>query len=130
SDAALSQEPAAPSTVEPRLAPLDDLIARAVAYDAATRPQTAEELARPLREFLRSADLGDIARRLGERVRVARRAGVPRVQNGTDGSGRTPPIAADGTRRGSFASVQTSVTRPIAQSVITETFAARDEVVE
>src|SRR5213078_49783 len=59
-----------------RLEPLDDLIVRAVADRASDRPQSAEELARPLRDFLRTADLGDIARRLGDRVRRARRASI------------------------------------------------------
>ncbi|HVZ33535.1 MAG TPA: serine/threonine-protein kinase, partial [Polyangiaceae bacterium] len=54
---------------DPGLALLDPLIHSALAHDPSARPQTAEELARPLREFLRSSDLGDIARRLGERVR-------------------------------------------------------------
>src|SRR5262249_22034823 len=58
------------------LATLGDLIVRAVAEQAVDRPQSAEELARPLRDFLRTADLGDIARRVGERVRRARRASI------------------------------------------------------
>ena len=128
SDAALVVPPPAISDAEPLLSPLNALIARAVAFDAAERPQTAEELARPLREFLRSADLGDISRRLGARVRSARRASVPRMPS--DAGARTPVMGNPTTRRGSLPSVQTSVTRPIAQSVITETFAARDEVAE
>jgi hypothetical protein len=44
------------------------LIASALALAPEERLQTAEELARPLREFLRQDDLGDLARRLGERV--------------------------------------------------------------
>lgn len=138
SDAALAVPPPPISDVEPRLAPLAELIARAVAYDAEGRPQTAEELARPLREFLRSADLGDISRRLGARVRAARRASVPRASSDavsrtpapSDAGLQTPASAHSTARRGTQPSVQTLATRPIAQSVITETFAARDEVVE
>jgi hypothetical protein len=66
----------APDPVElavPRLAALSGLIATSVAANPADRPASAEQLARPLREFLKSADLGDIARRLGERVRKTRR---------------------------------------------------------
>ncbi len=56
----------ADSAVE--LSGLSDLLRAAVALDPTARPQSAEELARPLREFLRQSDLGDIARRLGRRV--------------------------------------------------------------
>lgn len=55
------------------LSPLSALIASSVALDARDRPAGAELLARPLREFLRGEDTGDLARRLGERVRRARR---------------------------------------------------------
>lgn len=57
----------------PELAPVADLIARAVARRPEDRPETAEQLARPLREFVKSADLGDVARRVGARVRKTRR---------------------------------------------------------
>jgi serine/threonine protein kinase len=53
---------------DPSLAVLDPLIAAALSRAPSDRPQTAEEFARPLREFLRQDDLGDIARRLGQRV--------------------------------------------------------------
>jgi len=56
----------------PELAPLSALIASSIALDARDRPSAAEHLARPLREFLKSEDSGDIARRLGARVRRAR----------------------------------------------------------
>jgi serine/threonine-protein kinase len=147
SDAALSAPLPPLSLTEPRLAPLDALLARAVAFDAEERPQTPEELARPLREFLRSADLGDIARRLGQRVRAARRVSVPKLNNdvsalltpqGTPVIGHKSSSSGDGPgtrpitsgQRPSVPPAQTSVTRPIAPSIITETFAARDEVVE
>lgn len=56
------------SESDARLTPLEPLIRSALSHAASDRPQTAEELARPLREFLRRHDLGDLARRLGERV--------------------------------------------------------------
>ena len=56
------------------LEPLAELVASALDLDASRRPQTAEALARPLREFVKSADLGDVARRIGTRVRRTRRA--------------------------------------------------------
>src|SRR5688572_30769555 len=56
----------ADSAVE--LSDLSELMRAAVALEPSARPQSAEELARPLREFLRRSDLGDIARRLGRRV--------------------------------------------------------------
>jgi len=61
--------PVAPlSTLERSLAPLDDLIASALFPDPSRRPQSTEELSRPLRRFLAEADLGDLARKLGARV--------------------------------------------------------------
>ena len=57
------------------LAPVADIIAQAVARKASDRPQEAEALARKLREFSRQFDSGDVAKRLGARVRRARRRG-------------------------------------------------------
>jgi serine/threonine-protein kinase len=130
SEAALlvEQEP-----LSKRVAPLgalDELIKRAIAADASDRPQSAEDLARPLREFLRTADLGDIARRLGERVRKLRRASLTGDQAAHDGfTPATPPMRAM-TPSGSVPPPPlTPSTRPITQPV-TETFAFRDEVEE
>jgi serine/threonine protein kinase len=134
SDAALSVPPPALSRADPRLSPLDDLLARAVAAEAEMRPQTTEELARPLREFLRTADLGDIARRLGDRVRRARRASQESVRPPpvrSDVEGATPPMARLGLPSAPLTPVtpMTPATRPLTQPV-TETFAAREEVDE
>jgi eukaryotic-like serine/threonine-protein kinase len=65
---ALADPPPPLGDTDPALAPLEPLIEAALAHAANERPQSAEELARPLREFLRRDDLGDIARRLGQRV--------------------------------------------------------------
>jgi serine/threonine protein kinase len=65
---ALAEPPPPLGDTDPALTPLEPLIESALAHAAGERPQSAEELARPLREFLRQDDLGDIARRLGERV--------------------------------------------------------------
>jgi serine/threonine protein kinase len=73
SEHALFEVPAAIDRQQPQLAPLSALIASSIALDARQRPSAAEHLARPLREFLKSEDSGDIARRLGARVRRARR---------------------------------------------------------
>lgn len=59
----------------PELAGLAPIVGKAMQLDEAARPQNAEALARPLREYLRASDAGDVSRRLGERVRVARRRG-------------------------------------------------------
>jgi len=56
------------STIDPALAPLDDLVASALSPDAARRPQSADDLSRPLRRFLANADLGDLAKKVGSRV--------------------------------------------------------------
>lgn len=127
SDAALSVRPPRLSEYDERLRPLDELLARATAFDAAARPETAEELARPLREFLRSADLGDIARRLGARVRRARRHSAASIES--EPNAATPVTPAMPSSGDVPVAPVTSATRPISQPV-TETFATRDEVAE
>jgi serine/threonine-protein kinase len=77
SELALS-EPVPPlSAVDPTLAPLDELVASALAMDTAARPQSADDFSRPLRRFVADADLGDVAKRLGARVAQIRAAQVP-----------------------------------------------------
>src|SRR6188768_4039820 len=68
SERALLTAPAPIDEREPLLAPLRALIEKSIALDARERPLAAEHMARPLREFLKSEDSGDVARRLGERV--------------------------------------------------------------
>ncbi len=103
---ALREVPRALSEVSGDLAPLAELVQRALALAPAERPQTADDLSRPLREYLKAADLGDVARRLGERARALRARGRP---------SRPPPPADDGT------------TPPANATPQTRTFAARDE---
>jgi serine/threonine-protein kinase len=93
--------------IDPALAPLGPLLKAALSLEPSARPQTAEEVARPLREFLRQSDLGDIARRLGERVsaRLTRPPDPPRASL-RDGSLRATGAGA------------------------TQTFAARDALLE
>ncbi len=57
----------------PALRPLSQIVHHAMRLEQDERPASAEALARPMREYLRAADLGDVARRLGERVRTQRR---------------------------------------------------------
>lgn len=126
SDAALAVPPRPLAEHDAVLAPLDPLMARALAFDARDRPQTAEDLARPLRDFLRAEDLGDIARSLGRRVRESRRDSLPAPSDepspGTGADTGGPDLSAAG------AAPITPATRPLTQSV-TETFATRDDVV-
>ena len=61
-----------PSESDARLLPLDATMASAMALDPLARPQSADDLGRPLRRFLQDVDLGDVARKLGARVREAR----------------------------------------------------------
>lgn len=98
------------------LAPLDELIAKSIAFDAADRPASPEELSRPLRAFVRRADLGDIARRLGERVRQAtEKAGLGEAWRPGDGvSGAAEPPE----------------TPRVDAPIETRTFAARDDLAE
>jgi serine/threonine protein kinase len=107
------ETPPPPIDAEQReLAPLSQLLLMAVSPNPASRPADAEQLARPLRDFLRATDSGDLARRLGDRVRRARlRLGEARPSRppaARDNPGPTPatPTAAIGSR----------------------TFAARDEL--
>jgi serine/threonine protein kinase len=74
SESALADPVAPLSTFDPDLAALDALIGSAMAIDARARPQTAEDLSRPLRRFIAERDLGDLTRKLGDRVRDLRAA--------------------------------------------------------
>ncbi|MBI3205044.1 MAG: protein kinase [Myxococcales bacterium] len=70
---ALGDVPPRVGELVPELEPLSDLMQAAIAPKPADRPQSAELLARPLREFVKTADLGDVSRRIGTRVRRVRR---------------------------------------------------------
>jgi serine/threonine protein kinase len=61
-----------PSDFDARLAPVDAVLASAMALDPAKRPQRADELGRVLRKFLQDVDVADVAKKLGDRVRDAR----------------------------------------------------------
>src|SRR3984957_2746635 len=98
-----------PSDANPRLLPLDDVIARAMSLDPAARPQQADDLGRALRRFLAGIDLGDLARHLGDRVRDLRVHPPPPT---------TEPRVV----------LQRPPSRPTATQVGTKTFAARDDV--
>ena len=110
---------------QPKLAPLSALIASSIALDARERPPGAEHLARPLREFLKSEDSGDIARGLGERVRRARRRG----------RASSPWLPGEGGTAKNSESTRPVSTGPGADresnngsAPVTRTFAAREEV--
>jgi len=123
SERALDTRPALPGDHDPELAPLDELIASALALDPEERPARAELLARPLREFQKSADLGDLARRLGERVRETRR----RARSSS------PWLPGDGLEETGDAGVADEATPPVAatpSAPVTRTFAARNDMVE
>jgi serine/threonine protein kinase len=108
-DRAMKEPHPKPSDADPRLAPLDDVIGRAMSLDPRARPQQAEDLARALRRFLSGADLGDVARQLGARVRRVRAS--------------PPPPSAEKKPK-----LQRPPSRPSAQDIGTRTFAAREEV--
>jgi serine/threonine protein kinase len=126
SEHALFEVPAPVDRQQPQLAPLSALIASSVALDARERPSAAEHLARPLREFLKSEDSGDIARRLGARVRRARRrlrSSSPwlpgETGTGRDSSQTRPLNAGTPTERDVSGSASAPATR---------TFAAREDI--
>jgi hypothetical protein len=68
-----------PGDADPRLIPLDDVVASAMSLDPMARPQQADDLGRALRRFLQDVDLGDVARKLGARVVDARAGAAKRV---------------------------------------------------
>ncbi|MEI9953881.1 MAG: serine/threonine-protein kinase [Pseudomonadota bacterium] len=125
SEQALRSAPPAIDRQQPLLGPLSALIASSVALDARDRPIAAEHLARPLREFLKSEDSGDIARRLGERVQRARRRSrstspwLPGERGTGDSSASTRPVGSEPRAERESAAGSAPVTR---------TFAAREEV--
>lgn len=98
-----------PSDADPRLLPLDDVIARALSPDPLERPQQADDLARTLRRFLGGIDLGDLAHQLGDHVRDVR---------------AHPPVA----QAEAGPVLQRPPSRPVATSFGTKTFAARELV--
>jgi serine/threonine protein kinase len=121
------------SAAHSSLAALEPLIRSALAHAPRERPQTAEEFARPLREFLRQDDLGDIARRLGARVSERLRemaTADARAQAASSAPSASQPLqretgAASGTQtfaaRGALlewtAKIESTPPRPSASSV-------------
>jgi serine/threonine protein kinase len=121
-------EPVAPlSSTDEELAPVSELIARGLSLDSKARPAEAELLARPLRDFLRSADVGEVARKLGDRVRDATRRNrrEPPVTEPVTGASERPsalssrPPAGDGSQPSGGGT-----------GSLSRTFAAREEVSE
>lgn len=108
-DAAMRAPHPKPSDTDVRLLPLDDVIGKAMSLDPAARPQQAEDLSRALRKFLSGVDLGDVARKLGARVKQVRAAPPP------PSSEKKPKL-------------QRPPSRPSAQDIGTRTFAAREGV--
>jgi serine/threonine protein kinase len=108
-EAAMSGPHPKPSEADARLAPLDEVVARAMSLDPVARPQQADELARALRKYLSGVDLGDVARQLGDRVCHAR--------------ANPPPPSAD-----QRPLLQRPPSRPTGMQVQTKTFALREEV--
>jgi serine/threonine-protein kinase len=122
------------------LASIADVIAQTVARRASDRPQDAETLARRLRDFSRQFDSGDVAKRIGERVRRARRrlqSSLPWLPG--DSSGPMTPAASPQALSSGRPPPRTPVTPPMAPmpltpttpvAPITQTFAARGDLVE
>jgi serine/threonine-protein kinase len=98
-----------PSDADPRLAPLDDVIVRAMKLNPRERQQSAADVARALRAFLQGTDVTDIARALGDRVRALREAASDPMPVSLDGRAGEPS--------------------PTAAEMGTQTFAARDEAI-
>jgi hypothetical protein len=97
------------------------LIASTIALVPERRPGDAEQLARPLREFLRNDDVGDVARRLGARVQRARRrsrSSSPWLPGEMSSSLLTPQVPKS-TR---------VAPADVGAGPITKTFAAREDI--
>jgi serine/threonine protein kinase len=120
SEAALS-EPVPPLS-DATLEPLAALISRGLSLDPAARPAHAELLARPLRDFLRNVDAGDVARRLGQRVQQSAR----RMERGDLLAASQSKKTATGDDPARISSVPASS----GGRIETHTFAAREEVSE
>lgn len=103
---AVERLPEAPSRAVPELEPLDAVLLAAVEPAVVERLQAIDDLGRALREVLRGADLGDVARALGERVRALRRASRPDSESVT--APAVLPTAGSLTR--------TFATRPLRES--------------
>jgi serine/threonine-protein kinase len=104
--------PRLPSSEQPSLAPLDDLVKAILSPSADARPQHADDVAKRLRAFLREGghDLDEVAR--GLRARVAR-AIAAREARGAGDRGPAPPMP------------RTMRPTPLAEG--TKTFATRGE---
>jgi serine/threonine-protein kinase len=124
----------------PELLPVADVVQSSIALRAEERPQEAEALARRLRDFSRQFDLGDVGRRLGDRVRRARRRGrssLPWLPG--ESSGPLTPAASPQALLSSRPAPRTPVTPPMhphtpvtpeGEAPVTRTFAAREDIVE
>ncbi|HEY6080122.1 MAG TPA: serine/threonine-protein kinase, partial [Polyangiaceae bacterium] len=135
--AAALHEPLPPLQGEhPELEPVAEVIMQAVALNAAERPQDAEVLARKLRDFSRQFDSGDVAKRLGQRVKRARRrlrSSLPWLPG--EPSGPLTPAASPRALASSRPPPRTPATPPMpvtgsGSSPITRTFAASGDLVE
>jgi eukaryotic-like serine/threonine-protein kinase len=67
-DAAMQADAPKPSDHDIALAPLDDIVLRAMMRDREARPESADEMARVFRKYLQPFDSSDIERDLGARV--------------------------------------------------------------
>ncbi len=101
------------------LEPVAELIAGALSLEAEKRPESAEALARPLRDFVKTSDLGDLSRRLGARVRSVRRQ-----------QRASQPAIDEAITSGQIATAQEQTPTSDMGVEVTRTFAARDEMVE
>lgn len=140
--AAALKEPLPPlATLQPDIAPIVPLIEQTVALAPADRPQDAESLARKLREFSKPFDSGDVAKKLGGRVRRARRHAQSSESWLPEGTGTplTPAASPRALLSSSRPPPRTPATPPMAPLTpatppgtppITRTFAARDDLVE
>jgi serine/threonine-protein kinase len=111
-----------PSDADARLLPIDDAIAAALALDPTKRTASADELGRALRKFLQGIDLGDVARSLGERARIARERLLekPVAEN--------PVAPSESGRALASSAASAGVDSTAADAPVTRTFAERDEL--
>ena len=112
-----------PGDIDPRLVPLNELFANAMALDPAARPPDAETFSRSLRKYLQDVDLGDVAR--SSASAPARPESARRAARGALGAAPIASTAEDGTRR--LPRRRPPRTKTTSRPRATQTFAARDE---
>ncbi len=122
------------ASARPELEQVAEIVRQSVLQSPDQRPQDAEILGRKLREFARQFDSGDVAKRLGGRVRRALRRSPSSAPWLVAESGPLTPAASPQALLSSRPPPGALAPPPLAPatpaSSVTRTFAARNDLVE